>query len=1266
MLTKIEIQEMFWSLLQEILRIAVEHRSPIEITAEMQVLIDECFTGSNKNRIQKSLNVTNLVLETSKDPLSGHSIRDLPSLFLHHALRSQKKYLKSGNVTNLTKVFMQLAIMTNDYASALKLIEKGFNKLKNLTLIPLMEGSIVAFILNVSKNKKMLELLLKNGLSDTKKFQNLPPILWALNNDEYELALVLARYGNNNTACDADGLQALHFAASSEMPDLVDILLERNVDINCRVGLGLTPLHVAVIHDQLEMVKLLHQRGARMNDLAGEQNCSPFTYSLMLNRTKIANYFLDSVIAEHEINITMQDFYFALCEKNNYAVRKIISYNLDFQSYALTEYGELELAAIDAAVLFNNQKNIKLLLERGAQLNTCNREYKVLTMHFAIMAEYFPNVELLLQHAKNTIKNEVAYANLIRYYLFSYPNKKGYKKLQSFFNNTFDKDIPIWSAANLFCWLVFHEKQDLLVELLSAESIADLDYGLKDISLSQGLILAIINKSYAMLEMLLEYGVNPDSSLLNNGEFPINVAIRQQSPKIIELLLKYTASPNCLPTQEQAPLLQAISLGNVEIIQLLLANGADANVCGNDGNSALALAINPDCQDKFKLVTDLCKLDLADSTDNDKNDIASLLIENGADVNAKNKFGISIFLQAIYMRDYSTINHILALPDFNVRDSLKSYKYAFYLILQTKDLQLIDLYLQNIEPKQFNQQKFPIDMFKLIYHFNNPALEKLVLDHLFANPSLFSDEHLLDILQYSKIDFIWLLIEKLSNEELVERFEWVKLFFNLNMKNGMVFNSSSKLAAIKQLIESRINLFSDFLHWKLCSIESVHELHLKAKLSPDLKQELDYYIATNSNIHFIVRDENNTSFLHMRIKNKLKLRSLGTELTRLFDYVTSSKQRLSRVSTEQDSKSQEKQAAKQRAAYIKKLQVMNSRIYADIQAKREQRISDAKYASRTKKKSRNRQVSAIIPVEVITSCAAKPSQSQIDLAHIDELLLILDRLYESSLENFIGSANRVHHDTYTRYNTIFLLNLLLKKMTLLEEPLSALNLITNGSELSLNILSQLNFTIDSQRYLTELRDMALELRNQLNNYKQFSLEQNTFIDLNKALLDLHNVVTDEFLDQQGIDLQITLVDRIRHLVYSMHELGKDLYTTELNREIVIPNLITPISGIVWSMDILLARLSSSTKNKITFITELNSAIEVVKSGNYLDETTLVSLLEYSYKKYLELSEIKVHLELRKQGIICQLNDFSTSVDVDEADCDVIAIVSEALNSTSLQ
>ena len=146
-----------------------------------------------------------------------------------------------------------------------------------------------------------------------------------------------ASEGKNSEAaelmCRSLGMTPLHRAA--ENGDLVAIatLLTKGADIESRDNTGLTPLSYAVLAKETEAVKFLLQKGANIN------NDNAYGVSA-----------LHAAVVEGEI--------------------EILNALLDYSDVDLKGY--LGVTPLMAAVQKNNVDAVKLLLERGANVNACN------------------------------------------------------------------------------------------------------------------------------------------------------------------------------------------------------------------------------------------------------------------------------------------------------------------------------------------------------------------------------------------------------------------------------------------------------------------------------------------------------------------------------------------------------------------------------------------------------------------------------------------------------------------------------------------------------------------------------------------------------------------------------------------------------------------------------------------------------------------------------------------------------------------------------
>jgi ankyrin repeat protein len=92
----------------------------------------------------------------------------------------------------------------------------------------------------------------------------------------------------------------------------------------------------------------------------------------------------------------------------------------------------------------------------------------------------------------------------------------------------------------------------------------------------------------------LDNGLDPNTRNhdLYNTDWLLTYAIRRQSPKTVELLLQRGAKVDARSEAlDKTPLFQAAFQGELAIAKLLVANGADVNACDRFGENALREAV---------------------------------------------------------------------------------------------------------------------------------------------------------------------------------------------------------------------------------------------------------------------------------------------------------------------------------------------------------------------------------------------------------------------------------------------------------------------------------------------------------------------------------------------------------------------------------------------------------------------------------------------------------------------------------------------------
>lgn len=132
------------------------------------------------------------------------------------------------------------------------------------------------------------------------------------------------------------------------------------------------------------------------------------------------------------------------------------------------------------------------------------------------------------------------------------------------------------------------------------------------------LYFAISNdaKSLPVIAALLDGGANPNGAE-GEGTLPLFVAVRQKNLAAAELLLKGGADANrTSPDNAMTPLLQALKNGQTDMIDLLVAHGADVQAPLPDGARALDVLVrdNADITAVQKALelgarADVCRLD---------------------------------------------------------------------------------------------------------------------------------------------------------------------------------------------------------------------------------------------------------------------------------------------------------------------------------------------------------------------------------------------------------------------------------------------------------------------------------------------------------------------------------------------------------------------------------------------------------------------------------------------------------------------------------
>ncbi len=478
------------------------------------------------------------------------------------------------------KVFV--AVARNEIDTVRKALNSGFDVNAMNGEVTLLGAALFEDIKHHSRKEIILLILQspKIKVNTTSTFHikqsdvEESPLITASEKGMTDIVEILLKKGANiNARRIVDGnitFSSLMAAAGSGHMETVRMLLKYKPDVNFKDRYGRTALDFAIKWENLEMVKMLHEAGIKINRLIDEGN-SILTLTFYHEKFEV----LDYLIAEGaDINLAGPKgytvlMYACLNKHEDWFIKKFKYDPLRFHKKIMSlkpnvNYVNLNGTALHQAVQSNMVDRVKFLLDNGANLNLLEGALGQTPLTLSVAIKRIPMVKYLVERGADT----------------TIPDQEGETPLTHaiFLRNKEMIDILRKGGASFK-----NQKVSALSMLSYFAACADpnpLDH----------------KKNLGIIKDTLDCELNPNYQSPSGKTGLMAVVTEEyfsssQGLDKAKLLIKKGASPDIADKKGVTALILAASKGNLELVQLMVDNGANINIKDNAGQTANSYAI---------------------------------------------------------------------------------------------------------------------------------------------------------------------------------------------------------------------------------------------------------------------------------------------------------------------------------------------------------------------------------------------------------------------------------------------------------------------------------------------------------------------------------------------------------------------------------------------------------------------------------------------------------------------------------------------------
>ena len=449
-------------------------------------------------------------------------------------------------------------------------------------------------------------------------------LMWSCKSGSSTIVRLLLAHGADSSMQDHDGHTALMWASQSGHLTIVHQLLTHGVDQDHE---GKTVMIWACQYGNIALVQLLLTHGFAV-DMQGAHGQTALMLACYYGQTKVVELLFTKNAASNIQDNIGQTALMRSCQNGNIEIIKLLFAN-EADSNIQSKDG---ITALMEACYYCHLSAVQLLLVEGAEINLQSKD-GITALMMSCEKNDIATVRLLLAHGldinieDNASRTALTVASRChnREILQLIVAHGAYLQLplaRGFTTNIYRTDgITALIEACCTCDLEMVQlllSQGIDINLFSKDGITALMKACEQSDITMVKLLLVYaanihmqdNSGRTAMMIALECGNSEIVDLLFSHDIQDNLvchtalmwACQDGDIAIVELQLAYGANINMQDKDGQTALITACKYGHLEIVQCILDNGADINMQDKDGNTARMIALNGDNMEIVQLL----------------------------------------------------------------------------------------------------------------------------------------------------------------------------------------------------------------------------------------------------------------------------------------------------------------------------------------------------------------------------------------------------------------------------------------------------------------------------------------------------------------------------------------------------------------------------------------------------------------------------------------------------------------------------------------